>query len=388
MKQKVICLADCDSFFVACEQINHPELRGKPVCVLTGSGDRGIVVSRSKEAKALGIRMGEPLFQVKERRIEACFLPARHEFYQEISTSVMNVLRGFSPDVEQVSVDEAFVDLTGLSKLYKQDYVSLATTIRQQILEQTQLPVSIGLAPTKTLAKLASDKAKGNGGLFVISPENISTLIGDIPIDDVCGIGKQNSQRMHFSGIFNIRDFTCLDDAFIRRNFGISGLNIKYELLGICISTVDNRPHRPKSVQDTAVLSCFTQDFSLLRSALNAHIHHACRRLRHQNGFCKSIGVMLRHKNFHVTFEKCRLPFYTNSEADIMPTAAALLQQMFDPRAIYRSTGISLEEISYDAEIQPSLFAESPLQHDSNLSRALDELETKFGKDIVKTGWL
>ena len=166
MKEHVIALVDCDCFFVSCERVDNPGLNGKAVCVTTGATSKGIVVSRSNEAKALGIKMGAPMFQIQDKYQNVYYIPARHERYSEISKQVMNVLREFSPDVKEVSIDEAYVDLTGFSKLYKLKYVDLIKKIRQTILEKVKVPVSIGLSTSKTLAKLASDKAKKTGAFL------------------------------------------------------------------------------------------------------------------------------------------------------------------------------------------------------------------------------
>ncbi len=384
MKQRVICLVDCDAFFVSCERIDNPSLRGQPVCVMTGAGQRGIIVSRSQEAKQLGIKMGEPLFKVRERGIDAVFLSARHERYGEISAQVMNVLQSFSPDVEKVSIDEAYMDLTSLNRVYKKSYGEIISEMRRAVWKQAGVPVSIGLSTSKTLAKLASDKAKKNGGIFVIPPDHIRDKIGNLPLEEVCGIGRRHNRHLRFLGIFTINDFVRQDNAFIRKVFGINGLNLKYELLGICTSPVDGRPQAPKSIQDTSMLGNFTQDKAILRAALLGHIHHACRRLRRWDGFCGTAGVMLRTKEFQVVCTKQKLPFYTNSETEIATAGLTLLERLYQPGIVYRSTGISLEELNYDR--QPSLFEESPSCHDSPLSRALDTLEAKFGRDIVKTG--
>ena len=386
MKRHVICLVDCDAFFVSCERVDNPALRGQPVCVTTGAGSRGIVVSRSKEAKALGIKMGEPLFKVRERGIDAVFLPARHDRYAEISAQVMAVLQSFSPEVEKVSIDEAYVELTSLNRVYQKSYGEIIAEMRRTVWDQAGVPVSIGLATSKTLAKLASDKAKKNNGIFVIPPDRILEKVGNLPLEEVCGIGRRHNRHLRFLGIFTINDYVRQDDGLLRQAFGSCGLNLKYELSGFCVSPVDGRPQAPKSIQDTSALGCFTQDKSILRAALLGHIHHACRKMRRRNGFCGTAGVLLRTKDFRVVSARQKLPFYTNAEKDIAAAGLTLLDRLYQGGIVYRSTGIALEELNYDQ--QPSLFAEAPACRDSPLSRALDELESKFGRDIVKIGWV
>lgn len=381
---RVICLIDCDSFFASCEQIDNPDLQGKAVCILTADG--GIIISRSKEAKQTGVKMGEPYFKAVVNHPNVIYIKAHHNRYSEISTQVMDIIKSFSPDVEVVSIDEAFVDLTGLDKLYKKSYEDIIKNIRQTISTKIGIPVSIGLSSSKHLAKLASDKAKKSGGIYSIPPHKIDELIGDISIGDVSGIGKQNSSHLKMNGIFTIREFVAQDDTWIRKLLGITGLNLKYELLGNCISKVDNTPQPPKSIQNTSFLTQFTNDKDILKSSLNFHIHQACRKLRKWNGFCSTAGVMLRTKDFQVSFLREKLPTPTNSEQEISHLIMKLFARIYNPNILYRSSGISLEEISYAQNYQASLF-DTPQYNDDKLSNALDELEQKFGNNIVKTGY-
>ena len=386
MENYTIALIDCDSFFVSCERLDNPLLRQKPVCVMTGNGERGIVVSRSNEAKAAGVKMGEPYFQARTHCANVVFLPARQKFYSSVSEKVMNVLKNFTPEIEKVSIDEAYADIGGILRLYKKNALQLAMTIRNNLLEQTSIPVSIGIASSKTLAKLASDKAKKNNGIFIIPHDKIIETVGNTSIEEVCGIGRQHNRFLQLQGIFTIKDFLQLDNSLIRKAMGIGGLNLKYELSGYCTSKVDKAPHPPKSIQDTSVLSNFTNDCEIIEIALRCHIRNACRRLRHWNGFCATVGVMLREKNFQIFTEHAKLAFSTNSEHDIAQIALPLLKKIYQHKTIYRSCGIILDNINYPQQEQPSLFNKSPDYKDDRLSRTIDALEEKFGNDIVKIG--
>ncbi|MBQ6535115.1 MAG: hypothetical protein IJI37_08070, partial [Opitutales bacterium] len=170
MKQRIIALVDCDCFFVSCERVRDPRLADKPVCVMTASGERGVIVSRSRQAKALGVKMGEPYFQTKVEHPEAVCISADHAFYRKISQKVMDVIRSLAPEVEVVSVDEAFADITGCDRLNGTTYTRFAEKMRSEILEKTGIPVSIGVSSSKTLAKLASDRAKNLVGVCAIRP--------------------------------------------------------------------------------------------------------------------------------------------------------------------------------------------------------------------------
>ena len=384
MRRRVIALVDCDCFFVSCERKDNPSLNGKPVCVMTGASSKGIIVSRSKEAKALGIKMGQPYFQVKPNFPTAICIPARHHRYAEISKEVMDTIRTFSPDVEVTSVDEAYIDLTSLDKVYNATYTDIIKKLKQTVWDKVGIPVSIGLSTSKILAKLASDKAKNNGGVFVIPPDKILDIVGEMAIDDVCGIGRKNSEHMKFSGIFTIKDFVEKDNTWIRKAFGINGLNLKSELTGIATSLISSEPTAPQSIQVTRSFEDFTQSLEYLEHELNGHVHEACQKLRWWSGFCGGVEVMLRTKDFKYYAIEAKLPNPTNGDQEVRIAASRLLKSLYRPNLIYRSTGVTLKYLSY-GEVQQSLFEETK-PHDDKLSHLVDELEAKFGKGIVKTG--
>ena len=210
-KKNIIALVDCDSFFVSCEQSVNPELKGKPVCVMSGRGQ--CVISRSREAKKLGIRMGMPYFQIEGQMKKATYINANHDLYSQISEKVMAVLKSFSPKVEIYSIDEAFVDLTGLERLYKKNYLEIAQMIREEVLKQVDIPVSIGVSSSKSLAKLASDKAKIQGeGVFLVGARKIIPLLQKTSIDEVWGIGKNLSILLRKNGILTAYELISQDD--------------------------------------------------------------------------------------------------------------------------------------------------------------------------------
>ena len=294
---KVIALVDCDSFFVSCEQKVNPELKGKPVCVL--SNKDGCVISRSKEAKKMGVRMGQPYFLAKNEFPDAIYVSCHHDLYGEISAEVMAVLREFSPNVQVYSVDEAFVELTGLKRLYKKNYLELALFIREQIKEKVDIPVSIGVSSTKTLAKLASDKAKkSDTGVYLISNKKILQELQNTKIEEIWGIGKNLTVLFKKSGILSAADLVQKDDVWLDKKVGIRALEMKHELLGEMVSPVVNEEKLPKSVQKTSAFGIFTSDLDFIKNQLNYHIHSACRKLRKIDCKAKTIGVMLRTKDF------------------------------------------------------------------------------------------
>lgn len=385
--QKVIALVDCDSFFVSCEQKRNPELKGKPVCVL--SNNDGCVISRSREAKKMGVRMGEPYFMCKKEHPKAIYITADHEYYSFVSHQVMSVLKDFSPLVQIYSVDEAFVDLTGLTKLYKRNYKNLAIYLRQRVLEEVDIPVSIGVSSTKTLAKLASDKSKHiTEGVYLIGKRKIERELKDTRIEEIWGIGRRLSVGLKKHGIITALELVKKDDKWLDKEIGIHGIEMKHELLGEMVSKVTNAEKLPKSIQNTKAFGIFTSDFNYIKNELNKHIHTSCRKLRSYNTKCMQIGVMLRTKDFRVFYTKKDLLTPVDFELEISNIAIKLLEEIYDPNILYRSTGVTLEKIGEPGSEQLSLYSDNTdIEKKAKLAQCFDKLESKFGKNIIKTGF-
>ncbi len=387
-KKHVIALVDCDSFFVSCEQKVNPELKNKPVCVMSGRGQ--CVISRSKEAKALGIRMGMPYFQIEGKMKEATYINASHDLYGEISQKVMSVLKRFSPKVEIYSIDEAFVDLTGLERLYKKNYLEIAQMIRQTIKDEVDIPVSIGLSSSKSLAKLASDKAKTNGaGVFLIGSRKIIPVLENTSIDEIWGIGRNISAMLRRNGILTAYELVKQSDIWLNKQIGIHGLEMKHELLGEMVSPVSDEVKLPKSIQKTSAMAKFTSDKEYIKNSLNYHIHRACVKLRKINAKCHGIGIMLRTKDFKVYYDKRMLNQATSFELEISDIIFEMLDNLYNPEILYRSTGVILDTFVHNSEAQLSLFADNEIETKKDkLSKCFDKLEEKFGKNIIQTGFI
>ncbi len=375
-----IALADCDCFFVSAERALNPKLEGRAVAVL--SNNDGCVISRSKEAKALGLKMGEPYFMAKQRLPEVLYIRANHALYSNLSAKVMAMLKSFTPEVEVCSVDEAYLDLTGTKLLYKQNYIKTAQMIRHKIWEKLHIPVSIGLSTTKTLAKLASDKAKNAGGVFAIGAAERNKILGQTPINDVSGIGRKLIVRMREECIFTALDFVSRPDYWIKANFGSHGTDLKAELTGTALFKVEPESKGPQSIQQTAALKHFCRDIKTLRDDLCLHIHTACRKARREGAKATGIEVMLRTKEFQVMTAKSKLDFASNQELEITPPALKLLDKLYSPAYNWRSVGITLTGLVYHEREQLALFAATK-KSDERLGKALDELEEKFGSGIV-----
>lgn len=378
-----IALADCDCFFVSAERAFNPRLDGRAVAVL--SNNDGCVISRSREAKALGLKMGEPYFMAKKRLPQVLYVRANHDLYRSISAKVMAKFKSFTPDVEVCSVDEAYLDLTGTKLLYRQNYIKTAQMIRQAVWDELHIPVSIGLSTTKTLAKLASDKAKNAGGVFAIGSAERNKILAQTLIADVSGVGRKLLLKMREECIFTALDFVMRPDYWVKARFGTHGADLKAELSGIPLFKVEPDDKAPLSIQQTSALREFSSDIAVLKTDLCRHIHTACRKARSEGAKAAAIEVMLRTKDFKVVTARAKLDFASNQETEITPPALRLLTQLFTPAVVWRSTGITVTGLVYGEREQLDLFQPAK-KSDDRLGSILDKLEEKFGKNIVHLG--
>ena len=387
VKQKYLALVDCDSFFVSCEQKRNTNLKGQPVCVL--SNNDGCVISRSKEAKKMGIKMGEPFFMAKKDHPKAIYITADHEYYKEVSNHIMSILKNFSPFVQIYSIDEAFIDLTGLTRLYKRNYYKLAKHLRSKILEEVDIPVSIGVSSTKTLSKLASDKAKNiSDGIYLIGKQKIKKELRHTNIEEIWGIGRRLTKNLKRHGVLTAEELVEKTDKWLDSKIGIHGIEMRHELLGEMVSMVTNEVKTPKSIQNTRAFGMFTNDFNFIKNELNKHIHTSCRKLRKYETKCLQIGVMLRTIDFRVFYTKQDLITPTDFELEISNLAINLLKEIYNPNILYRSTGVILDKIGEQGTEQLSLYSDNTIEtKKKNLAKCFDKLESKFGKNIVQTGF-
>lgn len=386
MNNQIIALVDCDSFFVSCEQSIDESLRNKAVCVV--GNERGCVLARSKEAKTMGVPMGMPYFMAKKQFPDCIYVYGNYTLYTDISRKVMGILRDFSPTVEVYSIDEAFVDLSGLKRLYNTNYLGIAKLIRERIKTEVGISVSIGVSSSKVLAKLACEKAKNNKGIYLIGKKKISKELKSTRVQEIWGIGRNTTLLLNRWGILTCEELVQKSDEQLKLKIGKRGVELKHELSGECIDMVKSRRRIPKSIQNTRSFPDFTTDINYIKNALNIHIHDSCSRLRYYKGRCATVSVMLRTKDFRVFWDKKNLPVETNFELDVSKVAMELLNKLYIPDTIYRSCGVTLENLNYNEEEQLQLFIEKQHKNCEKLAQSIDKLEKKFGRNIVKTGFM
>lgn len=386
-----IILVDCNNFFVSCEQLFDPSLKGKAVCVL--SNNDGCVVARSNEAKDLGITMGMPYFMAKRKFKGAIFLSGSIPKYREISKKIMEKLHDFSPTVETYSIDEAFLDISGCQRAHKSDNFTIAKKIKEEIQNSIGISVSVGLAESKTLAKLASEIAKSKirekndlTGVFQINEENLETILRKTNINEVWGIGRNHGKALRHHNVRSAWDFVNLPDDFLKRNMGKIGLDMKQELLGTSKNPVAFEIGPPKSISDTASFGEFSNDSGVIKNALNFHSHKVCKKLRRYGLEARSVAIMLRTKDFHVTSTKINPPEPVDSEFEISDLINKMFDQIYVEGVMYRSAGVILTKVEKKKESQLSIFSSEKKIKSKKLSSAWDKIEQKFGFGILKIG--
>lgn len=379
MDKTTIALIDCDSFFVSCEQLMDPRLKNKPVCVM--SNNDSCVVARSREAKQLGIKMGMPMFQAKKMFPDAVYLSGNLPFYYEISARVMGVARDFSPIVEVYSVDECFIDFSGLQQYYKCSHFEMAKILRENILKQVGVPVSIGIAPTKTLAKLASEKAKVRDGVYQINNNQIISELQNTKIAEIWGVGANTNNLLSKYGIINSSDFVLKPDSWLKNRLGRRGIEIKSELLGHKIYQLKENVELPKSIQKTSTFAKNTNDRFILKKSITYHVHRACKKLRALGLKTRSVSFMLKTRHFNVLIMKKNLLNLTNCEFEINRMIDEFLDEFFDENMLYRSSGVIFDNLTATEQSQLSLFNNIENSEKYNkLTTVWDKLENKFGK--------
>lgn len=379
-------LVDCNNFFVSCERVFNPALLGRPVVVL--SNNDGCAVALSNEAKALGIGRGEPFFRIRERfgPSEVTVISGNHRLYGDMSRRVMSTLRSFVDDIEIYSVDEAFVRFSGEAE----DYCAFGREIVRCVGRDTGVPVSIGIAPTRTLAKIAAGFAKkypGYGGVCVIdTDEKRLTALSLTPIEKVWGIGRRHTLRLERCGVATALDFARMSASEVGALFSVVGVRTWRELLGEDCIEPDPVEIRKKSITSSRSFARDISEFGLLRQAMAGFVTIIGRKLREQSSYASEIEIFLctnrfhEHKPQYFNAESIRLSEPTSDTAHLLEHASSLLDRVFRPGYGYKKAGVTVRRlISVDA-FQPSLFSDpEELSRRERLFRVVDRLNSSPG---------
>lgn len=457
---KVFALVDCNNFFVSCERVFDPTLENKPVVV--ASNNDGCAVARSYEAKALGIGMAQPIFEVEDvvKKHNVQVLSANFTLYGDLSRRVMQTLQQFSPDIEVYSIDEAFLRLdivqdtflqetseklavSSLSSIASHSIVSkkqrdigprdtiedfgnkrscknanlsnirggwggekergermeehhqLGRRIRQTVKQWTGVPVSVGIGPTKTLAKAANEYAKKHHEtewVVQITPDNVDQILEQIEVGDIWGVGRQYAQMLNRNGIYTACQLREQDLKWVRKQMTVMGERTVLELRGVsCIPLEQKRPAK-KEIACTRSFGSTLRDYAAIKEAVATFTSRAAEKLRHQGSTAQKVVVFIRTNPFCEQDEQ-----YTNYATSVLPVASAYtpilikhafmaLDRIFKAGYAYKKAGVILQGIGQKDELQLSLLTEQrAYQNSPQLMRAVDRINLDYGADTVRS---
>ena len=389
MRDKVFALIDCNAFYVSCERVFNPKLNNRPVVAL--SNNDGCIISRSKEAKALGIKMGVPLFKVKDivEKEKVVVFSSNYTLYADMSRRVMNIISSSSPYTEIYSIDEAFVELSSLSV----DYESYAHQLRQTILQHTGIPVSIGIASTKTLAKVANHKAKKddslNGVCSLVNYNNIDQILELTEVGDVWGVGRRLSKKLINHGIHNAKLLKNCSDSWIRKMMSVNGLKTITELRGISCIPLEEYSMTRKSCCTTRSFGKLLTNLEDIEQAVTTFARRAAERIRSESLAASCVSVFVRTNPFdkksayYSNGASRTLSHPTHDSITIIETALLLTKRIFKNNYQYKKAGVLLSGLCDESEIQETLF-EKNYNQNSDLMSAIDAINYRYGRDTLQ----
>ncbi|NTW76264.1 MAG: DNA polymerase IV [Syntrophaceae bacterium] len=381
---RAIVHIDGDAFFTSCEEAIHPELRGKPL--ITG-GERGIVACASYAAKKIGVARGVPLHEARKICPGLIILPSDYETYSLFSRRIFSIMRRFTPDVEEYSIDEAFADITGMRRALHSSYEEIALRMKQDIERELGITVSVGLSITKVLAKVASKHQKP-AGMTVIKGREIPNYLRNLPVEKIWGIGNATTNYLAKMGIRYALEFARLPEKTVLQKFTKPGVEIWQELRGKSVHPVTAEEKSSyASISKTKTFAPPTNDAEYLFAQLMRNMESACIKARRYKLAPHKIVVFLKKNNFDTQGSEAVLSRPCACPLEFSGIVRNLFNACFRSNELYRATGVILLNLQPDADTQYSLF-DDPLQAEKikELYAAADELGKKFGKHTLYLG--
>lgn len=382
----MIALVDCNKFYASCERVFRPDLNGKPVVVL--SNNDGCLITLSKEAKSLGFKMGDAFFKCRQQLIEnnVTVFSSNYALYGDLSNRVMTILHNFSPDIEVYSIDEAFLNLTGFNNL-----TEYGRTIKNTVEKWTGIPVCVGIAPTKTLAKLSNHIAKKSpslNGIFVMD-EPKAELLSKIEVGDIWGIGRQLSKRLVNLNIHNAKQLAEQDPRYMRQNFNVVVERTVRELQGFPCIPFDEAPPHPQHIMVSRGFKRKVTSGKELSQAVGLYATRAAEKARKKEVYASAITVFIRtspfsdgpkyHNSFTISFDEAR-----NDTAALVKASNGALKAIFKAGFEYQKAGVMLTGLVYAPEREPSFFGGSQSKRTDKLMQVMDEINLIHGRDKLR----
>lgn len=379
-------LVDCNNFYASCERVFNPSLNGKPIVVL--SNNDGCVIARSNEAKALGIKMGVPAYQIKDlvKKHDVAVFSSNYVLYGDMSGRVMSMLAELAPEIEVYSIDEAFLNLEGI-----QDLQTLGSKIVRQVTRGTGIPVSAGIASTKTLAKVANKFAKKypayNRLCIIDTEEKREKALKLFEIGDVWGIGRRQAAKLEKQGVKTAYDFTQLPGSWVRKNMTVTGERTWKELRGISCIDMETAPPAKKQICTSRSFGKMVEDIDTMFEAIATHASTCAKKLRQQKSYAMSLLVFIHTNNFREDLPQywkntvIKLPVPTSDTLEIVHYALEGLKSIFMPGYQYKKAGVIITEIVTSAQL--GLFDTVDREKREKLMQAIDKVNGEH-RHLVK----
>lgn len=390
MKKRVFALVDCDNFYVSCERVFNPKLKGKPTVVL--SNNDGCVISRSNEVKELGIPMGAPIFQyediVKKYKIE--LLSSNFTLYGDMSKRVMEILKSMCPDIEIYSIDEAFLSFDYFAFHNIDEYIK---KIREKVLKWTGIPISIGVGETKTLAKIATKVAKKrkelNGTFNIIGRSDVDEILKKIELKDIWGIGVRFEEFLKKNEVFTAYDYKYLPFDWVKKHLKTFGLRILLELNGVSCIEMDYYEKPKKSICTSRSFGKDLTDFKDLRESIATFITISSEKLRKQNSLAKILSIFIMSNPFkeqekYYKMSTVYLDRPTANTSELIEKGVEELKKIFKKGLLYKKAGVILSGLIDENEQQLSFFISSyKNSKEENLMKVIDFINKKIGRGSI-----
>ena len=384
----MIALVDCNNFYASCERVFRPDLEKKPIVVL--SNNDGCVIARSNEAKKLGIKMGEPAFKKREvfERNKIKTFSTNFILYGDMSKRVMSILRNNSKEIEIYSIDEAFLEC------YNEDLNSYGKNLRKKVKQWTGIPVSVGIAETKVLAKIANHIAKKyrKSGVFILdSKEIIEKALKFTAIEEIWGIGRNHSRRFKEYGINTAYDLTCIEENWIKKKFSIVVLRIAKELKGIKCLDIESQHKTKKNICTSRSFGNPTSDYNTIKEAISTFAVRCCEKLRKQKTSTSELRIFIytnpfnpKHRQYYGT-KKIQLERATNDNQIIVQEVIKGLQKIYKKGYIYKKAGVIVGNITQENQVQLNLFDQIKNREKyTKISKVIDRINSSMGRDKLR----
>ena len=381
-----VALIDCNSFYVSCERLFNPKIQSMPVVVL--SNNDGCVISRSTEAKKIGIKMGEPYFKVKElvKKNNVQIFSSNYALYGDLSRRVMRVLKGFSDKIEIYSIDEAFIDLTHIRDGQIEEY---GKKIRERVLKWTGIPTSVGISSTKTLSKVANHIAKKDKTGVMYLKKNIDSVLKDFDIADIWGVGKQLSKLYIKNGINNALKLKNISNTWVKKSTNVLGAKTVMELRGIPCIDLETENTKRKSCCVSRSFGKKVESLEKLRESITTHCLNAAEKIRMDKQTTRAITVFIRtspfdrNKKYYSNSITIELPVSSNNSLELVKTATKALEKIYKYGYFYQKAGVILSKLKESSEKEFNLLTPILENKSKTLMKAIDFTNAKYGRNAI-----